>query len=272
MNPQLTNYCQRFSKPNQIRPVFKDFFTNLDVQTHWENLPYLHDIQNFCLRLTIAYLNKEKICIYSDYDTDAVTATGVMYKGLLDLGFDKKNIEFYAPDRFTEGYGINTDAIAMLCTKFDLIISVDCGINSVVEADIVNQYNKNQELKNLKKRCDLIITDHHHLHTEIPDCLAVVNCRMGQVYCDKKTNPKINTDLVQKLTNILTKNTKENEQNDTQKTHVFELNNWLEKSFEQYKSFEQSPEKFLSQSVTGVGVSWFCLVWYTYFIEYVSIN
>lgn len=180
MNPILTKYCKRFeqtSRPdNYIRPVFDEFFTNLDIKSHWEKLPYLHNIQNFCLRLLLAQLRGDKICIYSDYDTDAVTATATMYHGLIDIGFDSSNVEFYAPDRFTEGYGMNTEAIDMLSKKFDLIISVDCGINSWPEAEIVNQNN----LKNTHQ-CDLIITDHHHLTDQIPDCTAVINCRMGKV-------------------------------------------------------------------------------------------
>jgi DHH family len=259
MNQLLVDYCQRFSNPNQPKPVFNSFFTNLEIQNHWKNLPYLHDIQNFCVRLHLAFLQNQKICIYSDYDTDAVTATGVMYNGLLDLGFPKENIEFYAPDRFTEGYGMNTEAVKELCQKFDLIISVDCGINSTLEAEIVLENNLNNEHK-----CDLMITDHHHSRGDIPNCLSVVNCRMGEVYNSLQKNPQINLDIVSKLQKILEKS--------SQKTQVLQLQNWLKKSFLSFEQYEKFPEKFLSQSVTGVGVSWFCLVWYAYFVDYLELN
>ena len=174
MNQILIDYCKRFEQTNKPdnyeRPVFDEFFTNLDIINHWKKLPYLHNIQNFCLRLLLAQMRGDKICIYSDYDTDAVTATATMYHGLIDLGFDSSNVEFYAPDRFTEGYGMNTEAVDILSKKFDLIISVDCGINSWPEANIILENNNKNE-----HQCDLIITDHHHLTDQIPDCVAVIN-------------------------------------------------------------------------------------------------
>jgi single-stranded-DNA-specific exonuclease len=100
-----------------------------------------------------------------------------MYWGLVLLGFKRENIDFYAPDRFTEGYGMNTEAVEMLCDKYDLIISVDCGINSTLEAEVCR-----------KKGVDLIITDHHHLTNEIPNALAVINPRLSEIY--NSNNPK----------------------------------------------------------------------------------
>ncbi len=271
MNQILIDYCKRFEqtgKPeNYIRPVFDEFFTNLNVSAHWEKLPYLHNIQNFCLRLLLAQLRSDKICIYSDYDTDAVTATAVMYHGLLDLGFDPNNVEFYAPDRFTEGYGMNTEAIDALSQKFDLIISVDCGINSWKEADIV-------KVNNLKydHRCDLIITDHHHLTDNIPDCVAVINCRMAEVYFQKPDELKgINQDILNQIQTIV-KSAKEIAAlpQGSDKILITNLHTWLVSTSTQPQEYQINPSQFLSQSVTGVGVAWFCLVWYTYFLEFLQ--
>jgi DHH family len=330
MNSILIDYCKRFEQTNKpdfnyVRPVFDEFFTNLKVSSHWEKLPYLHNIQNFCLRLFLAQLRGDKICIYSDYDTDAVTATATMYHGLIDLGFDPNNVEFYAPDRFTEGYGMNTEAIDMLSKKFDLIISVDCGINSWQEAEIVNQNNaKNNPLvkegqsvrfgeiqKEEVHQCDLIITDHHHLTDKIPDCIAVINCRMSEVYNERPAELKeINQALVNKIIAIV-KATPKLPQNDkyeekqiplvkekvqqgflatycprggtagdgvlksdaTPTNQLIKLKNlqtWLTKTQIQPNEYISNPNKFLSQSVTGVGVAWFSLVWYAYFLEYLE--
>jgi DHH family len=291
MNPILIEYCKRFeqtSRPdNYVKPVFDEFFTNLDVSTHWEKLPYLHNIQNFCLRLFLAQLRGDKVCIYSDYDTDAVTATAVMYHGLLDLGFDSNNVEFYAPDRFTEGYGMNTEAIDKLSQKFDLIISVDCGINSWPEAEIVNQNNlKNHPLDiegqtksgEIPHHCDLMITDHHHLTDKIPDCIAVINCRMGEIYSIRPSELKeINFDVLNQIQQKLetqTKNslleavTKRNTKTSNYKWQS--LKTWIKNTQIPPNEYLINPNKFLSQSVTGVGVAWFSLVWYTYFLEYIE--
>jgi hypothetical protein len=305
MNPILVDYCKRFeqtSRPdNYVRPVFDEFFTNLDVENHWEKLPYLHNIQNFCLRLLLAQLRGDKICIYSDYDTDAVTATAVMYHGLLDLGFQSDNVEFYAPDRFTEGYGMNTEAIDMLSQKFDLIISVDCGINSWPEAEIVNQNNaKNKPISAGKgvHNCDLIITDHHHLTDNIPDCIAVINCRMGEVYSTRPAELKeINQEILNQLKTIVSATTaspqskkaeagklplakglaaqadwgyKSDATQTNQLINLQNLQSWLAATQIQPDEYLTNPNRFLSQSVTGVGVAWFSLVWYAYFLEYLE--
>lgn len=291
MNPILVDYCKRFeqtSRPdNYVKPVFDEFFTNLEISNHWGKLPYLHNIQNFCLRLFLAQLRSDKICIYSDYDTDAVTATATMYHGLIDLGFDPNNVEFYAPDRFTEGYGMNTEAIDMLSKKFDLIISVDCGINSWPEADIVNTNNSLHPKGQTKSgeiahHCDLMITDHHHLTDQIPDCIAVINCRMGEVYSQRPTELKeINQDILNQIKNIIGK-TEEGKIPPVkgvaaELTGVIDitkftsnLQTWLASSQIDPKEYLTNPNKFLSQSVTGVGVAWFSLVWYAYFLEYIE--
>jgi DHH family len=256
LNPILVEYCQRYQPENLIKPDLSEFFTNLDVQTHFQKMPYLAGIENFCLRLIQAYQLKEKICIYSDYDTDAVTATATMYHGLLDLGFEAENIEFYAPDRFTEGYGMNTEAAQMLSQKFDLIVSVDCGINSTQEATIIKKTN-----------CDLIITDHHHLHGSVPDCVSVVNCRLAQVYCEDSELRKVfesdrqifRQPIMTKLEDNLTK-----EQFDM-------LQLWLNSTEKSCTGFSTTPQKYLTQSATGVAVAWFSLVWLAYCMEFVNI-
>ena len=172
MNPILTEYISRFKKPQSIQ--FDQFFTQFSLQDYESKLPYLFDIDIFCKRLEIAIKNQQSICIYSDYDTDAVTATGTMYWGLIELGVKPEKLDFYAPDRFTEGYGMNPAAAQELSQKYDLVISVDCGINSTEEALV---------FKNTK--CDLIITDHHQLTGLVPDCVAVINPRLSEIYLDK---------------------------------------------------------------------------------------
>jgi single-stranded-DNA-specific exonuclease RecJ len=170
MHPILLDFAKRFAKNPSKKLEISSFFTTLGEKYKTE-LPYLYDIDAAGERLILALKNDQKVCIYSDYDTDAVTATATMYWGLILLGFKPENLSFYAPDRFTEGYGMNTEAVAMLCDKYDLLISVDCGINSSSEAKVCQE-----------KGVDLIITDHHHLSGDLPECLAVVNPRLSEYY------------------------------------------------------------------------------------------
>ena len=237
MHPTLQEYIQRFAKPQPTKNYDK-FFTQLSTEEYFQKLPYFYDIENFCTRVHQAKINGEKVCIYSDYDTDAITATGVMYQGLLDLGFKKENLTTYAPDRFTEGYGINPQAIVELAQKNQLIISVDCGINSVEEAEIVKKTDG----------CDLIITDHHHLHGEVPDCVSVINPRLANYYQQtpfQKPFFELDTNDVE-LKNL--------------------IQNW------QQKIYTSNSQDFLPDTVTGVGVAWFALVWYSYFCLDIGSN
>ncbi len=326
MNPILQNYIQRYiDKSSQTQnSIFPKFFTQYDLGNYDQFLPYLFEIEAFCLRLFEALICDDQICIYSDYDTDAMTATGVMYWGLIDLGFEQGKLSFYAPDRFVEGYGMNTDAVAKLILENDLIISVDCGINSVLEAQIVlenynsnslndnpnQKLNQNSKIKNdqntsnldqnfsqklnQNKKCELIITDHHHLGGQIPDCVAVVNPRL----CDYWTNPENSTKLTkiqnklqiqsEKLAKIIS-NKLENPKETNQK-----ISNWLIKMNKKldFKDLVKenpkedskenltknsstntvshdysSSQNYLSSSTTGVGVAWFSLVWFGYFLK-----
>lgn len=230
MHPILTNYLDRFTNlsSNQVTNSDTKFYTNYSTEEHYSKLPYLYDIENFCLRLYKAYKENQKICIYSDYDTDAITATGVMYWGLIEFGFQKELISYYAPDRFIEGYGINLEAIKKLSKDNDLIISVDCGINSVTEADFL-----------LSEKCDLIITDHHLLVGEIPKAISVCNPRLSDYYKAEAQGKEINKVLLNQFPEAV---------------------KWL-------NELKKSPKNYMSHSVTGVGVAWFVLVWYKYFLE-----
>jgi DHH family len=256
MNQVLVEYTKRFHKPDFSPQLdLPKFFTQLNLENYYEFLPYLNNIQPFCTRLLVAKILNQRVCIYSDYDTDAITATATMYFGLLELGFDKEKLDFYAPDRFTEGYGMNTEATERLAKEFDLIISVDCGINSVNEAEVVKSTN-----------CDLIITDHHHLHGTVPDCIGVLNPRLGEYYNE---NPKyLNTfvtkagDWKKKLPPYLTL-LMEN-LNTEQKAKLLDF---YQKTTREPKEFRTNSDKFMSASVTGVGVAWFCVVWLGYFLE-----
>ncbi|MCD8089717.1 MAG: DHH family phosphoesterase, partial [Clostridiales bacterium] len=75
--------------------------------------------------------NKEKITVYGDYDADGVMSTTILIKGLRGLG---GNIEYYIPDRFSEGYGLNMEAVKKIKDGgTDLIICCDNGISAIEE-------------------------------------------------------------------------------------------------------------------------------------------
>ena len=113
-------------------------------------------------RIWNAIDTKQTIAIYADYDADAITALAVMYQALKKAG---ATVDYYIPDRFTEGYGMNLDAIKKLKERnCSLIITVDCGINAVEEVNLANELGM-----------DVIITDHHELTGDLPKAYSIVN-------------------------------------------------------------------------------------------------
>ena len=118
-------------------------------------------------RIWRAIEQKEKITIYADYDADAITALSVVYLSLKKLG---NEADYYIPDRFLEGYGMNLDAIKSIAASgTKLIITVDCGINAREEAALCNELG-----------IDLIITDHHEVTEELPEAYAIINPKNPQ--------------------------------------------------------------------------------------------
>ncbi|NJC98114.1 MAG: single-stranded-DNA-specific exonuclease RecJ [Anaerolineales bacterium] len=125
-------------------------------------------------RIQYALEQNEPIAIYGDYDVDGVTATALLVQALQGLDADVRG---YIPNRFDEGYGLNTDALDTLkADGVKLVITVDCGIRSPDEA-----------LHARTIGLDLIISDHHHPDgLNLPPALAVINPKQhGDPYPDK---------------------------------------------------------------------------------------
>ena len=107
----------------------------------------------------------EEITVFGDYDVDGVTATAILLTYLRKQG---AQVGFYIPDRHGEGYGLNIAAIEQIATHSKLLITVDCGITCAAEV---------ARAKELGMR--VIVTDHHQLGTQIPECEAVLNPLLG---------------------------------------------------------------------------------------------
>lgn len=145
-------------------------YTDTETARKYLN-PSLNDLHNpFLLkdmdlavkRISMAIKNKEKVCIYGDFDVDGVTSTSISFLVLKRLGAD---VSYYIPNRFKEGYGLNKDAIKGIYDEgVGLLISVDCGITGVEEVDYANSLG-----------LDVVITDHHEQGEALPSAYAVVN-------------------------------------------------------------------------------------------------
>ncbi|MDR6226349.1 single-stranded-DNA-specific exonuclease RecJ [Desmospora profundinema] len=104
----------------------------------------------------------EKIRIYGDYDADGVTSTSLMMRVFRRMEAD---VDYYIPNRFTEGYGLNQQALTRAKTEgVGLMVTVDTGISAVEQAAYARELG-----------LDLIITDHHEPPAVLPKALAVIN-------------------------------------------------------------------------------------------------
>ena len=130
-------------------------------------------------RICKAIDNKEKILIYGDFDADGVTSTSVLMKTFSFLGAD---IDYYIPDRESEGHGLNSKALVKLLSqkKPKLVITVDNGISSVEEVKFINSFGR-----------DVIITDHHEAPEEVPPALAIINPKAMNSLDEKLTPAQI---------------------------------------------------------------------------------
>lgn len=122
----------------------------------------IKDMDKAVERIRRAIEDGERICIYGDFDADGVTSTALLYSYLSDTGAD---VMYYIPSRETEGYGMNTDAVAKLYERgVKLIVTVDNGIAAVDEI----AYAKSLGI-------ETVITDHHAIPEVLPDAVAVVD-------------------------------------------------------------------------------------------------
>ncbi len=122
------------------------------------------DMQKAVERIATAIENGEKILVYGDYDVDGTTAVSLMYLYLSKI-VEKKYLDFYIPDRNSEGYGISKEGIDFASENgFSLIIALDCGIKAIDKIE----YAKTLGI-------DFIICDHHLPGEEIPKAVAVLD-------------------------------------------------------------------------------------------------
>ena len=106
-------------------------------------------------RVHAAIAARRKIVIYGDYDADGMTGAAILLTCLKLLGAD---CSYYVPNRLEEGYGLNTEALRNLRERgAELVVSVDCGITSVEEAELAKEIG-----------IELIITDHHEFAESAP--------------------------------------------------------------------------------------------------------
>ena len=127
--------------------------------------PFLFNDMDLAVnRIIKAIEDKEKITIFGDYDVDGITSSTLLVKFFGELN---ANVDYHLPNRLTEGYGLNNEAVKQIKDNgTNLLVTVDCGISG---------YNEVEYAKELG--IDVIITDHHECPEVIPNCIAVIDAK-----------------------------------------------------------------------------------------------
>ena len=164
-------FSQRFNFPSALVPILienkvsKDnfeLFLDPKIKNFLPDPNIFIDMDKTVKRIANEIENKNPIGIFGDYDVDGATSAALLKLFLQYFGIE---VHIHIPDRFLEGYGPNISALNSLVSKgSNLIITVDCGINS------------HEPLKELNKTdIDCIIIDHHTPDDDLPPAFSIVN-------------------------------------------------------------------------------------------------
>ena len=113
-------------------------------------------------RLAAAVERGETVAIFGDYDVDGACSAALLAEYLRAAGTP---YVIHIPDRITEGYGPNVQAVRSLKDQgARLLVTVDCGTAG---------HEPLAEAKRLG--LDVVVLDHHQAPEQLPEALAIVN-------------------------------------------------------------------------------------------------
>jgi single-stranded-DNA-specific exonuclease len=148
-------------------PEDKEKFLHPNYDEHTHDPFLLKDADKAAQRIISAIQGREKVVIYSDYDTDGIPAGVALHDLFKKIGFT--NFSNYIPHRHDEGFGLNEDAVRQFIDdKVRLLITIDCGIADVGAVRLAQENG-----------IDVIVTDHHLPGIELPPAFAIVNPKQG---------------------------------------------------------------------------------------------
>ena len=138
----------------------KEFFRPSLDQLHDPFL--MKDMDKAIERINTAIRKKERIMVYGDYDVDGTSAVALVYSYFRTI---HNNIDFYIPERDTEGSGLSYKGVDYAReTGVKLIITLDCGIKAVEQTRYAKSFG-----------IDIIVGDHHLEGDELPEAVAILD-------------------------------------------------------------------------------------------------
>ena len=145
-----------------LTPETASHYVDPKIRDLLPNPSRFKDLDKAANRLADAVIGETPIGIFGDYDVDGAAAAALLLCVMRELGV---NCDVHIPDRFTEGYGPNIEALMALKEKgAALLVTVDCGITA--HAPLAAVANTGM---------DVIVIDHHIAGAELPQVHSVVN-------------------------------------------------------------------------------------------------
>ena len=170
------HYMQEYSINALLAKIFaykqysaKEIETVLSKRLVYHDFSLFSEAEMTLERIQEAIENKEKICIYGDYDCDGILATSILVDAFLQLGVE---VGYHIPSRLEDGYGLNVTRVEQMASKgYTLIITVDNGIKA---------YEAIEKAKELG--VEVIVTDHHNYDEELPDAFSIIHTKISPDY------------------------------------------------------------------------------------------
>lgn len=170
------HYMQEYKINALLAKVFAyKQYSSQEIETMLSSRLVYHDFSLFSEaemtleRIHEAIGNKEKICIYGDYDCDGILATSILVEAFRQLGVE---VGYHIPSRLEDGYGLNANRVEQMANKrYTLIITVDNGIKAYEAIEKANELG-----------VDVIVTDHHNYDDELPDAFSIIHTKISPDY------------------------------------------------------------------------------------------
>jgi single-stranded-DNA-specific exonuclease len=122
----------------------------------------LRDMAAATERLRLAVTRREKVAIFGDYDVDGACSAALLSEYLKACGLETI---VHIPDRVTEGYGPNVEAIHAFASQgATVVVTVDCGAVSREPFEVASRLG-----------LDVIVFDHHQAPEVLPKTAALVD-------------------------------------------------------------------------------------------------
>ncbi len=139
--------------PGFLEPRLRDLMPDPHV---------LREMDRAAERLALAVERRRLVAIFGDYDVDGACSAALLAEYLEGRGVPTV---IHIPDRITEGYGPNVEAIRALHGQgADLLVTVDCGTASHEPLDEAARLG-----------LEAVVLDHHQAPENLPRALALVN-------------------------------------------------------------------------------------------------